>query len=609
MNDPTFDDSTDSARSEAPLKHLRSVTLGGGVDLERGGHIDEVTVAYETYGCLNQARDNAVLICHALSGDSHVARHDADDDPGWWDLADVVGPGMIIDTERYFVICPNVLGGCRGTTGPNSTNPRTGKPYGPDFPPITVGDMVAVQARLLDHLGIETLLAVLGGSMGGHQTLCWGVKFPHRVRGAIVLAASPRLTAQSLAFDVVGRNAILSDPNFHDGQYYDKPTGPDVGLAIARMIGHITYLSPESMAAKFEADRTSPRDVPIAFEKQFSVGSYLGYLGTKFVGRFDANSYLALTTAGDLFDLGRTDEQLRRAITPSRCRWLVMSFTSDWLFPPSQSQQLVKAMVLAGKPVSYCNIAGDYGHDAFLLPNLRHRYGALIRSFLADLSGHDLPGDQEVGPDASTRSPHSIFHPEHPQRIDYDRIVEMIAPDAGVLDLGCGDGSLLEILKQRGNAPLVGVDMEAEAVVASVSRGLNAIHADLDEGSLPFGDKQFDVVVLSRTLQAVRNVETVVDDMLRVGRRCIVSFPNFGYHKIRTMLAEKGRAPVAGVLHYQWYDTPNIRMLSIADFEAFCRDKGIHIHRSLTLDTERDWQDVTDNPNLNADLAIYVISR
>ena len=607
MNDQTFD-STDSARSEAPLKYLQSVTLDGGVDLERGGHVDRVTVAYETYGRLNEARDNAVLICHALSGDSHVARHDEADEAGWWDLADVVGPGMVIDTDRYFVICPNVLGGCRGTTGPNSINPRTGKPYGPDFPAITIGDMVEIQARLLDHLGIETLLAVLGGSMGGHQTLCWGVKFPDRLRGAIVLAASPRLTAQSLAFDVVGRNAILSDPNFHNGQYYDKPTRPDTGLAIARMIGHITYLSPESMAEKFEADRTEPRDVPIEFEKRFSVGSYLGYLGTKFVGRFDANSYLALTTAGDLFDMGRTDEQLRQAVEPSQCRWLVISFTSDWLYPPSQSQQLVKAMVLGQKPVSYCNIAGDYGHDAFLLPDRRGRYGSLIRSFLADLSGHALPAGQTAA-NGSARSPHSIFHPEHPQRLDYQRIVEMIDPAASVLDLGCAGGSLLEILKQRGNAPLAGVDVEAEAVVAAVGRGLNAIHADLDEGNLPFGDKQFDVVVLSRTLQAVRNVETVVDDMLRIGRKCIVSFPNFGYHKIRTMLAERGRAPVAGVLHYQWYDTPNIRMLSVADFEAFCESKGIHIHRSLTLDTERNWLEVTDNPNLNADLAIYVISR
>ena len=607
MNEGSFE-STDSARSEAPLKHLHRVTLEGGVDLERGGHIDQVTVAYETWGQLNDARDNAVLICHALSGDSHVARHDPQDDPGWWDLADVVGPGMVIDTDRYFVVCPNVLGGCRGTTGPNSIDPRTSKPYGPDFPAITIGDMVEVQARLFDHLGIETLLAVLGGSMGGHQTLCWGVKFPHRVGGAIVLAASPRLTAQSLAFDVVGRNAILSDPNFHDGQYYDKPTRPDTGLAIARMIGHITYLSPESMAEKFEADRTEPRDVPIEFEKRFSVGSYLGYLGTKFVGRFDANSYLALTTAGDLFDLGRTDDQLQHAIEPSQCRWLVISFTSDWLYPPSQSQQLVKAMVLGGKPVSYCNIAGDYGHDAFLLPDQRRRYGPLIRSVLADLSGQ-APPEAESGENGSANSPHSIFHPEHPQRMDYQRIVEMIAPEASVLDLGCGDGSLLAILKQRGNAPLVGVDREEDAVVAAVSCGLNAIHADLNEGNLPFGDKQFDVVVLSRTLQAVRNVETVVDDMLRIGRKCIISFPNFGYHKIRTMLAQHGRAPVAGVLHYEWYDTPNIRVLSVADFEAFCQAKGIRVHRSVTFDTERDWLEVTDQTNLNADLAIFIISR
>ena len=605
MTDDSFD-STDSARSEAPLKHLREVTLTGAVDLERGGRLEQVTVAYETYGRLNEARDNAVLIAHALSGDSHVARHDEQDAPGWWDLGDVVGPGMVIDTDRYFVICPNVLGGCRGTTGPNSTNPRTGKPYGPEFPTITIGDMVEVQKRLLDQFGIEKLLAVLGGSMGGQQALCWGTKFPDCVQGAVMLAASARLNAQALAFDIVGRNAILSDPNFHEGRYYDSPAGPDVGLAIARMIGHITYLSPESMAQKFEADRTEPRDVPIEFEKMFSVGSYLGYLGTKFVGRFDANSYMTLTTAGDLFDMGRTDEKLRQAVAPSKCRWLVISFTSDWLYPPVQSQQLVKAMVLAGKPVSYCNITGDYGHDAFLLPDQRHRYGSLIRAFLADLQGETLPGDAENG---LAPSPESIFHPAHPQRLDYGRIIEMIEPGAGVLDLGCGDGSLLKSLKQRGNGPLVGVDVNEEAVVASVNRGLNAIHADLDEGNLPFADKQFDCVVLSQTLQTVRNVETVVDEMLRVGRKCIVSFPNFGYHKIRKMLAEQGRAPAAGLLHYEWFDTPNIRVLSIDDFEHFCRSKDIHIHRRVTIDTERDWLEVTDRPNLNADLAIFVISR
>ena len=228
------------------------------------------------------------------------------DDPGWWDIA--VGPGKPIDTDRYFVICPNLLGGCRGTTGPAASTPPTGKPYGRDFPTITIGDMVEVQRRLLDHLGIDTLLAVVGGSMGGHQALAWATRFPERVRSVVALATSPRLTSQALAFDVVGRNAIRRDPHYHGGQYYEEKHGPEVGLAIARMIGHITYLSREAMRQKFDADRLQPRDVATEFEKTFSVGSYLGYQGTKFVERFDANSYMVLSMAMDLFDLGGTPQ-------------------------------------------------------------------------------------------------------------------------------------------------------------------------------------------------------------------------------------------------------------------------------------------------------------
>jgi homoserine O-acetyltransferase len=242
--------------------------------LEGGAVLRDVTIAYETWGTLTPARDNAVLVLHALSGDSHVARHDESDEAGWWDL--IVGPGKPIDTERFFVICPNLLGGCRGTTGPCSINPASGKPYGRDFPTITIGDMVEVQHRLLRHLGIAGLLGVIGGSVGGQQAMTWAIRFPGFMRGAIAMATSPRLTTQALAFDVVGRNAILRDPHYHQGQYYDKAQGPHVGLALARMIGHITYLSREAMTQKFEADRFHPRDIAIEFEKSFSVGSYLG---------------------------------------------------------------------------------------------------------------------------------------------------------------------------------------------------------------------------------------------------------------------------------------------------------------------------------------------
>jgi len=597
-----FLDSSDSVRSGRPLKHVRTVTFREPLDLEQGGRLDEVTVAYETYGRLNERRDNAVLICHAISGDSHVARHDEDDDPGWWDV--LIGPGKGIDTNRYFVVCPNILGGCRGTTGPNSVNPRTGRPYGPDFPLVTVGDMVEVQRRLLDRLGVRRMLGAIGGSMGGHQAMCWSVRHPDRVAGTMAVATSARLSSQGLAFDVVARNAILRDPNFRNGQYYDGGPTPDVGLAIARMIGHITYLSREAMTEKFGADRLSPRDVSTGFEKKFSVGSYLGYQGNKFVERFDANSYVTLSMAIDLFDLGGTPEELAATLSRSQSRWLVISFTSDWLFSPQESRELVDALIRTNKPVSYCNVESSCGHDAFLLPDEAARYGALVGGFLANLSGD---GEAPIVA-AEHANPQSIFNPAHPQRLDYDMLLDLIPPSASVMDLGCGGGELLSRLAGRGNRPVAGVELDEQAVIACVCRGLDVIQADLNAGLGAFGDGQFDYVVLSQTLQTIRDVEGVIRDMLRVGRRCIVSFPNFAYRELRRMLSEQGRAPEAALLHHKWYNSPNIRCLSIADFEEFIREKDIRVHRSIALNTE-EGREVAEDPNLNADLAIFVISR
>ena len=602
MSEPAFD-SSDSVRSGKPLKYVKHVTFRQPLKLELGGELPELTLAYETYGRLNARKDNAVLICHALSGDSHVAKHDKKDDPGWWDIA--VGPGKAIDTDHYYVICPNILGGCRGTTGPGSVNPANGKPYGRDFPTITIGDMVHAQKRLTDSLGIGRLLAVIGGSMGGHQALYWGLKHPASVRGVVPLATSPRLTTQALAFDVVSRNAIMLDPDFHGGAYYDHDCVPHVGLAIARMIGHITYLSPEAMNQKFEADRFAPRDVPTEFEKKFSVGSYLGYQGDKFVERFDANSYITITMAMDLFDLGGTEEEMKAAFAASEARWLIVSFSSDWLFPPEQSQQMVNALLANQKAVSYCNVTSTCGHDAFLLPNDLDRYGEMVRGFLANLSGTPLvrmEGDE----DAFGGGPTSIFHRK---RLDYDMIVDLVPPQSSVLDLGCGQGTLMGRLAAAGHLPLVGLELDERAIVHCVRQGLDVIHADLDRGLSQFADGQFDCVVLSQTLQAVRDVERIVRDMLRVGSQCIVSFPNFGYWKLRQMLAEQGKAPESGgMLRFKWYNSPNIRFFTIADFEEFCREKSIRIHRMIAMDSE-EGSVVHGDPNRNADLAIFVISR
>jgi len=607
MSNDSFQ-SSDSVRSATPLRHAQYVTLDGPLPLELGGELPEVTVCFETYGELNADGGNAVLICHALSGDSHVAQHDEADDPGWWDIA--IGPGKPIDTERYFVICPNLLGGCRGTTGPNCVNPATGRPYGQDFPTITIGDMVAVQRRLVERLGVGELLAVVGGSMGGQQALCWGVRHPDRVQAAVAIATAPRLTSQSLAFDIVGRNAIQHDPNFRDTQFCERDGAPNVGLAIARMIGHITYLSRESMQEKFEADRYEPRDVPTSFETAFSVGSYLGHQGDKFVERFDANSYIALTKAMDLFDLGGSPAALTKAFESARCRWLFISFSSDWLFPPDQSRAMVNALIAGDKKATYCNVPSSCGHDAFLLEDDVALYGELIRGFLDNhLSPRCCNVESCIPADDGDRagSATSIFQPD---RLDYDRILSLVPEGASVLDLGCGEGRLMCRLKLRGHKKVMGVELDEQAILTCVRNGQEVVHADLNQRLPQFTDGQFDVVVLSLTLQAVLDVEGVLTEMLRIGQRGIVTFPNFAYRKLRTMLAEEGRAPEAsGVLRHKWYSTPNLRFFSIADFEELCREKGITIHRMVALDTEAG-RDVTDgDPNLEADLAIFVLSR
>jgi len=604
MKDALFD-SSDRMRTSSALRHAQQAVFSEPLPLELGAQMPSVTVTYETYGQLNEHRDNAVLVCHAISGDSHVARHDADDDPGWWEL--LVGPGKSIDTERYFVICSNVLGGCRGTTGPNSINPSSGQPYGADFPAITVDDMVAVQRRLIDHLGITTLRTVVGGSLGGHQALTWAIRHPQRVRGCVALATSPRLTSQALAFDVVGRNAIMHDPGYRGGQYYEHGVGPVVGLALARMLAHITYLSREAMREKFDPRRLQPSKVATAFENKFAVGSYLAYQGHKFVERFDPNSYVTLSMAMDLFDLGETREQLRAVFARSQCRWLVVSFSSDWLFPPEQSRQIVDALIAANRPVTYCNVEASGGHDAFLLEERRSMYGGLIREFLAHIDGR-LPPAAHVSAlrEAHANAPTSIFHGD---RLDYDRILELIPAGASVLDLGCGSGSLLSQLRERGHTRLVGVDLDEDALLACVAQGLDVVQCDIEKGLPAFTDGQFDIVVLSQTLQSVGNTEGVVDEMLRVGRSCIVSFPNFAYRKLRRMLSEEGRSPkAAGAYNFDWYNTPNRRFPSIADVEDFCARKHIHTHRKLYLDSETR-RSITSEPNLNADIAIFVLGR
>jgi homoserine O-acetyltransferase/O-succinyltransferase len=348
--------------------------------LEGGGELWPLTVAYETYGTLSEARDNAVLVCHALSGDAHAAgRHSANDRKvGWWDM--MIGPGKGLDTERYFVISANVIGGCGGSSGPSSEDPSTGRPYGTSFPMITIADMVNAQAMLLDHLGIPKLLAVVGGSMGGMQVLQWTIAHPERVHVAIPLATAARQPTQAIAFNEVGRRAIMADPDWRGGEYYGgKP--PSKGLAVARMVGHITYLSDEAMQEKFGRRLRDIHDYSFTFSADFEVESYLRHQGLAFTNRFDANSYLYISRALDYFDLARGSRSLVDAFREVTARFLVMAFSSDWLHPPYQLKEIVGALRATHKHVSYYEVESHYGHDAFLLE--REKMEGIMGTFLA----------------------------------------------------------------------------------------------------------------------------------------------------------------------------------------------------------------------------------
>ncbi len=331
--------------------------------LDSGAKLEEGKVAYETYGELAKTRDNAILICHSLSGDAHVAgMHRGEKKPGWWD--DMVGPGKAFDTDKYYVICSNVLGGCKGSSGPNSINAATKKPYGLSFPIVSVRDMVNAQKKLVEHLGVKKLLSVCGGSMGGMQALQWAVSYPDDVVSCIPIATTYKHSAQQIAFDEVARQAIMADTAWNGGDYYEKEH-PSAGLAVARMIGHITYMSYQSMDDKFGRELKQEK-LGYAFTTEFEVEGYLRYRGDNFVKRFDANSYLYLTKAMDYFDLQK-DEKLQVAFKETKSRFLVIAFSSDWLYPASQSKDIVRALKMNGKDVTYCEISSNYGHDAFLL--------------------------------------------------------------------------------------------------------------------------------------------------------------------------------------------------------------------------------------------------
>lgn len=584
-------------------RKIRVVETDAPMLLQCGKTLGPIDVAYETYGTLSETQDNAVLICHALSGNAHVAGFNAPGDrkPGWWDI--MVGPGKPIDTDQYFVICSNVIGSCSGTTGPSEINPGTGRPYGLDFPIITIADMVDVQKLLLDKLGVRRLLGVIGGSMGGMQVLQWAISYPKMVCGAIVIASTTRLNAQSIAFDAVGRNAILADANFAGGQYHDKD-GPDQGLSIARMIGHITYLSEQSMHEKFGRTLRNADEYRYDFQSEFAVETYLDHQGQTFVERFDANSYLYITKAMDYFDLATEYGSLRQAFANVEARFLVLSFTSDWLFTAGQSEEIVNALIGLDKNVSFCNIRSPYGHDAFLLEP--RTLGDLIGGFLENTrrslqgqgpGGQSLPSPKRKLTDRATR-----------MRVDYELIESLIEPGSRVLDVGCGDGELLSQLIQDRGVDGEGMELDQDMVVHCVRRGLSVIQWDIDRGLGQYAGDTFDYVILSQTMQTVRDPEKVLRELIRVGKKVIVSFPNFAHWTCRLQMLFGGRAPQTRQLPFRWHNSPNIHFLSIKDFDQFCRELGIRIEKKIPLG-KTSARPIRLLPNLLATQAVYVTTK
>jgi homoserine O-acetyltransferase len=360
----------------------RRVTLPGPFPLDGGGSLAAVDIAYETYGAPDPDGANAILVCHALTGDQHVASvHPRTGKPGWWSR--MVGPGRPIDPDRHFVICANVLGSCMGSTGPGSLDPATGRPLAMRFPVITVGDMVRAQARLLDHLGVARLRAAVGGSMGGMQVLQWAASFPDRLRSAVVIASASRHSAQNIAFHEVGRQAIMADPDWQGGDYYGTGRSPTAGLAVARMAAHITYLSEEGLTGKFGRRLQDRGSVGFGFDADFQVESYLRHQGISFVDRFDANSYLYITRAMDYYDLAaQGNGLLARAFAGTATRFCLVSFDTDWLYPTAESRLIVHALNAAGAEASFVELSSPYGHDAFLLdvPELNRVVDGFLRA-------------------------------------------------------------------------------------------------------------------------------------------------------------------------------------------------------------------------------------
>ena len=535
----------------------------GGFVLSTGGVLKEIEVAYERCGA-EMRGDNVIFICHALTGDAHVAgMREGDEKPtGWWD--GMIGPGRAIDTRRWHVVCANVLGGCSGTTGPMSIEPGTGRPYGSRFPQYAFRDAVDVYRMFLRQIGVEHLAVLIGGSYGGLQVMDWVTRCPDEMDKACLIATSASLNTQALAFDVVGRASITDDPGWKGGDYYleGDGKGPKTGLAAARQIAHITYLSRELLQEKFgralqknfvEAPPEERAKRDAAFKTYFQIESYLDYQAMKFVKRFDANSYLHITRSMDLFDAAADFGSLDAACANIKAKCLVVSYQNDILFTEWQSKEITEGLLKSGKDVTYCHLEAGTGHDSFLTD-------------IEDLSG------LVSGFISGRRTKVMKWQKRH-----YAGIVGMVGEGAKVIDIGCGDGTLLSVLREEKKTKGDGVEIDIDKFKEAVADGHNLYWLDADEGLSMIPDAHYDVAVCSDTLQEVKNPRGLLREALRIADEAIVTFPNFAAYRIRLTLALRGRLPVSKTLPFEWYDTPNIHCITLKDFKSLCDAEGLEI--------------------------------
>lgn len=589
------------------LPHFDPARLPGkrvqlGVDqplkLDCGGTLSNYYVAYQTYGTLNPDRSNVILICHALTGDQYVAEnHPVTGKPGWWEI--MVGPEKTIDTSKYFVICANILGGCMGSEGPRSINPSTKKVWGLDFPVITIHDIVRAQKALIDHLGINQIFLVIGGSLGGMQALSWAALYPETVFACAAIATSPRHSAQNIAFGEVGRQAIMADPLWHKGQYLKENERPAAGLSVARMAAHITYLSESALQRKFGRRLQDRSAVSFGFDADFQVESYLRHQGESFVDRFDPNSYLYITRAIDYYDLADDlgNGTLANAFAKSPTRFLVVSFTSDWLFPTSESRTLVKALTGANADVSYIDIESDKGHDAFLLDE---------PEFHRQLAGFIEGCEDKRSSTAKSASQLSGALPEELQMI-----ADEVPANTRVLDVGCGDGTLLKWLIDHKSVRGFGLEYDREKVQNAVAKGLGVIQGDANVDLSTYPDNAYDVVILNRTLSELPRPLDILQQLRRIAPTVIVNVANFGHWQARLHFCLLGQSPKSPSLPYEWYNSPNIRFCTLDDFRNFAKEGDMRIKKSIPLDAVGKPLTglLAKHANLFASQGLYILSR